>query len=226
MNIFSKNGFFKFQLVFLQRKVNVKFPLASLTTLTGYGTNSQYCSESRIKFQIPLSFSLIGRFQSVNLCPACGTIFRITGSFRNNFLNHWRLSKSLKKLSKRFSQLVRRNFILDFLCKKIARILETMSTQTKITISTVPVYNAPVYYYYFDFQDLYKKNNHLVPLFLGSVTLLLLPLEIKSKNPFCAEVVRQQCYYAKVRKDYICTGTLVTVLPTGASLVSLSVRHL
>jgi hypothetical protein len=49
---------FKFIACLVQEKINAKFLLASLKTLT----NSKKCSESHIKFLFWLSFALIGRF--------------------------------------------------------------------------------------------------------------------------------------------------------------------
>jgi hypothetical protein len=62
-----------------KRKLNLNFLLASLKTLTYF----KNCSKSHIKFLFRLSFTLIGRFSPVYI-HGTGTIFRITGGFRNN----------------------------------------------------------------------------------------------------------------------------------------------
>jgi hypothetical protein len=116
-----RKRFFKFLVCLVQEKMNMKFLLASMKTLT----NSKSCSESRIKFLFRLSFALIGRFFSC--------------TFRNNFQDHrWVTEQPLEThaairipeqdlcrgLLEEISQLVsdfieeRINFTLDFLPKK------------------------------------------------------------------------------------------------------------
>jgi hypothetical protein len=60
--------------------------LASLITLT----NSKSCSESRIKFLFMVSFALIGQFSLVDS-------WTFIAGFRNNFLNHRRVSEQILK---------------------------------------------------------------------------------------------------------------------------------
>ncbi len=116
---------FKYQPTQFNRKINMKFLLVSLKTLT----NSKNRSESRIKFLFWLSLALIGRF------------FQCTfiAGFRNNFQDHRRVTEQLldthtairkpvkalwRGILEGISQLVsyfieaRRHFNLDFLYKK------------------------------------------------------------------------------------------------------------
>jgi hypothetical protein len=71
-----------------KRKLNLNLLLASLKTHTYF----KNCSKSHIKFLFQLSFTLIGRFFPVYI-HGTGTIFRITGGFRNNFYSQRQLSK-------------------------------------------------------------------------------------------------------------------------------------
>jgi hypothetical protein len=80
----------------LNRKINIKFLLASLKTLN----NSKDCSESRFKFLFQLFISLIGQFSLVCIHGRLAekfsgsqadfeTTFRITGGYQKagtNFL--------------------------------------------------------------------------------------------------------------------------------------------
>jgi hypothetical protein len=52
--------FLIFLFAIIKRKLNLKFLLESLKTLT----NDKDCSETRIKFLFRLSFSIIGRFSA------------------------------------------------------------------------------------------------------------------------------------------------------------------
>ena len=79
-SITCENCYYFFLPALFKRKLNLNFLLASLKILTYF----KNCSKSHIKFLFRLSFTLIGRFSPVYI-HGTGTIFRITGGFRNNF---------------------------------------------------------------------------------------------------------------------------------------------
>jgi hypothetical protein len=105
-----------------KRKVNMKFLLAPL--------NSKNCSESRIQYISVLAFlcSHCSIFSVYIFMAGSGTIFRVTGGFRNSFQIPRRLPESRKKPSeecywKDFHSFIEenRNFTLDFLDKKTTK---------------------------------------------------------------------------------------------------------
>ncbi len=108
------------------KKINMKFQLASLKTLTNSKISSK---KSRIKFMLCLFHWSI--FCSEHSRPAIGTIFGITGCFRNSLESQGSLSESRNKipeegflkvfiLHKRFHS-SKKKLILDFLHNKTAK---------------------------------------------------------------------------------------------------------
>ncbi len=137
--LYLRQNSFKFFSLFVQRKLNMKFLLASLKTLT----NSKFSFKSCITFLFRLSLTFISRsFQWSFMAGfrnnyqeslgAFGTIYRITGGFWNNFYTggYWKdKTSSLKGVTEQIITIVKwfqrskqkLYIIVDFLQKQKAK---------------------------------------------------------------------------------------------------------
>jgi hypothetical protein len=74
---------FKVLYYLVENKVNIKLLVATWETFT----YSEYCSESRIRISVPVSFRVIGRFTPVNVenvIAGFQSNFQVKCGFRNN----------------------------------------------------------------------------------------------------------------------------------------------
>jgi hypothetical protein len=117
-----RRWFLNFQAVLFKRKMIVKSLLASLLTVT----NPDYCSESRIKISVPAFHCFHWSvFSSVHV---------IVG-FRNNFLNHRRLSEqSLESQAANWKPEARRKLFLIFSSERKPNILKLSAIMQKVLI--------------------------------------------------------------------------------------------